>query len=119
MPDYGLFIGWHLPVRGRERASIQVFTEAMEYYGRLQQQGEIESVEPVLLESHGGDLGGFILLRGEREALSRLRTSDEFVRLLTRANLVVESLGVVGAYVGDAFQPQMERYQQQLDELAP
>jgi hypothetical protein len=119
MPDYGLFIGWHLPVRGRERASVQVFTEAMEYYSRLQQQGEIESVEPVFLEAHGGDLGGFILLRGEREALTRLRTSEEFVRMVLRANLVVESLGVVGAYVGDSFQAQMERYQQQLDELAP
>ena len=46
------------------RQAIKVFNEVFEYYSRLQQEGQIESFEPVLLEAHGGELGGFFLLRG-------------------------------------------------------
>lgn len=54
MADFGLFIGYGPPARGRERQSIKVFNEAMEYYTRLQQQGAIESFEAVMLQPHGG-----------------------------------------------------------------
>ena len=54
MADAGLFIGYGLPVRGRERQAVKVFGEALEYYARLQQQGEIESFETVFLNPHGG-----------------------------------------------------------------
>jgi len=37
-------------------------------------EGEIESFEMVLLEPHGGELGGFILLRGDQDKLARIRT---------------------------------------------
>ena len=43
------------------------------YYTKLQERGEIESFEAVLLEPHGGELGGFLLLRGEAEKLDRVR----------------------------------------------
>jgi len=77
-----------------------VFQEVIEYYTRLQQQGEIESFEPVALELHGGDLEGFILIRGEREKLDRLRRNDEFMRLIVRGSAVVEHLGIVSAMIG-------------------
>ena len=66
MADSGLFIGFGAPVRGRERQAIKVFNEAFEYYSRLQQDGEIDSFEPVLLQPHGGELDGFFLLRVTR-----------------------------------------------------
>src|SRR5215468_2696826 len=97
MADSGLFVGFGLPVRGRERLATKVFGEAVEYYSRLQQQGEIESFEPVLLEAHGGELGGFFLLRGEQDKLARIRSSEEFERHTVRGQLIVENLGVVGA----------------------
>jgi hypothetical protein len=59
MAEAGLFVGFGLPVRGRERQAVKVFGEALEYYARLQQQGEIDSFETVFLEPHGGDLNGF------------------------------------------------------------
>src|SRR5215813_773863 len=100
MADSGLFVGFGLPVRGRERLATKVFGEAVEYYSRLQQQGEIESFEPVLLEAHGGELGGFFLLRGEQDKLARVRGSEEFARHTARGQLVAENLGVVGAMLG-------------------
>lgn len=89
----------------------------MEYYTRLQQQGEIESFEPVFLEPHGGDLGGFTLLRGDRDKLASIRTSDEFARLSLRANLIVEGFGVIGAMPGERIGTQMGLFTEQVEEL--
>jgi hypothetical protein len=117
MADAGLFIGWGAPVRGREAKGLEVFNEALAYYGRLQQEGAIESFEPVLLEPHGGDLEGFVLLRGDEGRLAQLRVDDEFVRLSTRAGLIIEGLGVVGASLGDGLQDSIATYQQAISEL--
>ena len=113
-----LFIGWGAGVPGRERQALQVFNEAMQYYAGLQQQGEIESFEPVALEPHGGDLAGFCLLRGERERLSRLRHSDEFRRLNARAALVVHNFGVVSADLGEQLRGAFATFQEQTGDLA-
>jgi hypothetical protein len=118
MADAGLFIGWGAAVRGREAKGLEVFNEALAYYGRLQQEGTIEGLEPVILEPHGGDLQGFILLRGNQEKLAKLRVDDEFVRLSTRAGLIVEGFGVAGAALGDGLQASIETYQQAIADLA-
>jgi hypothetical protein len=117
MADFGLFVGYGFPVRGRERQAAKVFNEAMEYYMRLQQQGEIESFEPVFLESHGGDLSGFTLLRGDRDKLASIRTSDEFARLSLRAELIVEGFGVIGAMLGESIGTQMGVFNEQVEDL--
>ena len=59
-------------VRGREAKSREVFNEEVEYWARLQQEGQIESFEVVLLSPHGGDLSGFALLRDSGESLDRI-----------------------------------------------
>jgi len=117
MADSGLFLGFGAPVRGREREAIKVFNEAFEYYARLQQEGEIESFEPVLLEPHGGELGGFFLLRGDQDKLARIRSSEEFERLTIRAQLITENLGIVSAYLGGRLMSQMSVFSEQVEEL--
>jgi hypothetical protein len=112
-----LFLGWGSPVRGRERKAQSVFQESVEYWGRLQGEGKIESMEVAFLSPHGGDLNGFAILRGEGEQLDEVRRSDEFQLMLTRANLIVESLGVVDGITGDELAAALERGQAQLDEL--
>jgi len=97
MADSGLFIGWGDIRTGRTAASNTVFAEALALWTALQAAGEIESFETVLLSAHGGDLGGFFLLRGDPERLGRLSMSPDFVRLIQRAGAVVEGLGVVPA----------------------
>jgi len=118
MADAGLFVGWDEPVRGREGQAVEVFNQALAYYARLQEEGEIESFEPVFLEPHGGDLGGFILLRGDAEKLAALRVSEEFNQLSTRASLNVEGFGVVGAALAERLQQQMSYYTEQIGTLA-
>ncbi len=101
MASAALFIGWGTPARGREQKALQLFNEAIQYYTRLQQQGTIENFEAVLLEPHGGDLQGFVLLRGEPDKLNGIRTSEEFLHLTTQATLALDNLGVVGAFIGE------------------
>jgi hypothetical protein len=117
MADFGLFIGFGYPVPGRERQAAMVFNEAIEYYARLQQQGEIESFEPVFLEPHGGELSGFTLVRGDRDKLTSIRTSDEFARLTIRAGLIVEQFGVVDANLGARIGTLMGVYNEQVEDL--
>lgn len=117
MADSGIFVGFGFAVRGREQQAIKVFNEAFEYYARLQQDGEIESFEPVLLEPHGGELGGFFLLRGDEDKLARIRSSEEFERLTLRAQLIVENIGIVSAFLGERLMSQMAVFSQQIEEL--
>ena len=117
MADAGLFIGWGAPVRGREAKGLEVFGEALAYYARLQQDGVIEGFETGILEPHGGDLQGFVLVRGSEEKLAQLRVDDEFVRLSTRAGLVVEGVGVIGVSLGDGLEQAIATYQEAISEL--
>jgi hypothetical protein len=116
--DAGLFIGWGAPVRGREAKGLEVFNEALAYYGRLQQEGVIAGFETAILEPHGGDLQGLVLIRGSEEKLAQLCVDDEFVRLSTRADLIVEGLGVIGAALGDGLEQAITTYQEAISELA-
>jgi hypothetical protein len=59
MAAAGLFVGWGAPITGREAKGLEVFNESVQYWGKLQQDGKIESFEVVLLTPHGGDLEGF------------------------------------------------------------
>lgn len=118
MAGEALFLGWGPVVRGREQTALQVFQETLTYYGKLQQEGQIESFEPVLVAPHGGDLAGFILLRGDRARLDELRSSEEFERMVVRAASVVDNVGVVNAYTGEALGEAMGRFQAASQELA-
>jgi hypothetical protein len=118
MADAGLFIGWGEVVRGRESEAAELFQETLGWYARLQEQGVIESFEPVFLEPHGGDLAGFIMIRGDAEKLSSLRVSDEFTQLSTRVGLIVDRLGVVGADMGGRLQRQVEYFTEQIASFA-
>ncbi len=117
MAGDALFLGWGPVVRGRELKALEVFQETLAYYGTLQQDGRIDSFEPVLLAPHGGDLAGFILLRGSRASLDEIRSSDEFLRLVARAASIVDDVGVIDAYTGDALARQMGIFQAVSEEL--
>jgi transposase InsO family protein len=99
------------------KQATEWFLKAMDYWENLQQRGEIESVEAVLLEPHGGGLSGFILVRGGRDKLASIRTSDEFVRRVIRAGLTVERFGVVGATIGRQILTLIGVYEKELGEL--
>jgi hypothetical protein len=113
-----LFIGWGPVVRGREQTAIKVFQETIEFHGKLQQDGKIDGFDAHLIAPHGGDLAGFIMLHGERSKLDDVRNSEDFERLITRAGSVVDQVGVLNAYSGEALGQTMGRFQAASAELA-
>jgi hypothetical protein len=117
MADAGLFIGWGEVARGREKYSLQVFNEALQYYAGLEQDGKIESSEVVLLEPHGGDLQGFILVRGSEEQMSTLRADEEFGRQIQRAIFVVDRVGVVSAALGAGLESVISTFGEEAEKL--
>jgi hypothetical protein len=117
MAEAGLFIGWGQVVRDREERALEVFNETMQYYASLEQDGRIESWEVVLLEPHGGDLAGFVLLRGTTDQMNSVRSDEEFERRTTRADLIVEGLGTVGALVEEGIARGMGIYQEEIGAL--
>ena len=117
MADAALFIGWGQVVRGREKRALQVFNESVEYWGGLQGDGKIEDFEVVILTPHGGDLQGFALLRGSEDQVAALRADEEFQRRVTRADLIIESQGVVDAAIGEGLARGLAQYQAEIDDL--
>jgi hypothetical protein len=118
MADDALFIGWGEVVRGRETKAVDVFNETIQYYGQLQQDGKIEGFEAYFLAPHGGDLGGFVLLHGERAQLDEIVRSEEFERLQTRSAMIVDGTGTVPAVTGEALARGMGHFQEAAQDLA-
>jgi hypothetical protein len=105
--DSALFIGWGATNGGRERKSVELFAHSLRYLTGLVEQGRVFSVEPFFLEPHGGDLEGFFIVRGDRDELNKIRYEDDFQRLSVRAQVVVNSFGVVGAITGEQLNKHM------------
>ncbi len=118
MADAGLFIGWGQVVRGREDRALDVFNETIELYGQMQSDGRIESFEVCLLQPHGGELGGFELIRGSEEQIDALRRSEDFERINTKASLVVDDLGIVDMLIGEGLGRAMAIYQEEISVVA-
>ena len=114
MADAGLFIGWGDVVRGREDRALDVFNETIEFYGQLQSDGRLEDFEVALLEPHGGELQGYAMLRGSEDQIAALRRDEDFERLMTKASLIVDNLGFIGAAIGASLARAISIYQEEL-----
>jgi hypothetical protein len=111
MADSVLFISWGESIHGREERGLEVFNEAIGLYGRLQQEGRIESFDVVLLAPNG-ELGGYIELRGSAEQLDAVRQDDDYRRVLTAATLVVQHMRVIDGSTGEGIAREMALYQE-------
>lgn len=117
MAEAALFIGWGLPARGQEKAALDVFTESLQYWGRLKEEGQIESFDVAVLVPHGTGLRGFVLLRGTAQQLDSLGRSKEFRTLVNRVNLRVDQLEITDAYVDEGLAEAMSEYQDEVGRL--
>lgn len=102
------FFAWNRSIPGRERLSAEHFQEFFQYLGKEQQSGRIQSFEPVFLDTHGGDLNGFFLIRADSAKLDALVASPEFIRHRTRAMLHLEGSGLVRGVSGDLVMERMK-----------
>jgi hypothetical protein len=108
--DYVLFVGWNRAVAGREKAALELFRYALAYFNEVKAAGQVASFEPVLLGAHGGDLNGFILIKGEEAKLDAVQHSEKFQDLITKVALNVEGVGVIRGWSGESMMNQVQRY---------
>jgi hypothetical protein len=101
MADRVIFMGWNRAVVGREKQAMQLFQKSMAYYSKLKTAGKIESFEAVLLMPHGGDLNGFVLIRGDAKKLGEIHDEAAAVELRIEANYCLDGYGVVFGYTGE------------------
>jgi len=111
MSEHCLFIGWNRPYAGRDNVAMETYQGFVNWLGKQQQVGTVESCEPVVLDPIGTNMNGFIMVRGTRAALDKMRMTNEFQDYMTRANYALEGFCITPGYTGQALQDMMNRYQ--------
>jgi hypothetical protein len=96
-----ILFGWNRSIPGREKVSAQHFEEFVKLLGGLQQKGAIQGFETVFLDSHGGDLNGFFLIKGDPAKLDALISTTEWITHMTRASHHLDRAGVVRGVTGN------------------
>lgn len=116
MADRALFVSWGENVPGREEHGLEVFNEAVGFYGRCQEEGRIESFDVVLMPATG-DVDGYMVLKGSAEQLAALRDDDEYLRILTEASTIVSKLRVAEGFCGNEIARMMEIYREAISKV--
>ena len=116
MADRVLFITWGMTARGREERGLEVFNEAVGYYGRKQQEGGIEGFDVCLMEPNG-TLDGYIQVRGSAEQLAALRMEEEFRRNMADAALIVDDLRICEGVINEGIEREMAIYQEAIGKV--
>jgi hypothetical protein len=106
MADRVLFVGWGTPVRGREERALEVFNESVGLYGRMQQDGRIESFDVTLLGPNS-ILNGYAELKGDVAQIQAVEEDEEFQRVMTDAALIVDDLNIMAGYTNAGVAGQM------------
>jgi hypothetical protein len=113
MEKGALFVGWGSIITVREKVAPAVLNEAMNYLHGLKNEGKLDSIDVVLLEPHGGELEGFVLIKGDKTELANLRVSNDFVKMIVGVQLVHTKVGVVWAYSGAEMQSLFKMWDEQ------
>ena len=99
MVEAALCTAWEDPIPGREKQALNVYNEAMQYWAGLQQEEKIERFDVTVLALSGGDMAGFLVVRGTSKQIDSVRRSKEFQQNIARGQLVASHLKVASAYV--------------------
>jgi hypothetical protein len=108
MSSNAIFFAWNRSLPGRERISAEHFNEFVSYVGGLQKAGSIQSFEVVFLNTHGGDMNGFFLIRGDSARLDQVMGSDDWNRHMMRAQLHLDGAGAVRGVTGEPVMKRMD-----------
>ena len=105
-----VMIRWGNPMPGREGKSLDVFMEALGWFGKQKAAGKIADVHTYITTT--GDMhtfGGFLTLEGEVAQLRALLDTEEYQTLLLKARHLAEHVEVVHCVGGTELQKQIER----------
>lgn len=118
MAEAALCTTWGNTLPGREKRALEVYNEVLQYWGRLQKEGRIERFDVAVLGPTGGDLGGFILVRGTAQQIDSVRRTDEYLELIQHVQMIVDRFRITDAFVDEGLAQVMGQYQKVVAELA-
>lgn len=107
MDRNAIFFAWNRSIPGREQTSSQHFEEFVGYLTGQAQAGAIQGFDVMFLDTHGGDLNGFFLIKADSARLDALQSTSEWLEHLTRAALHLEGSGAVRGVTGDMVMERM------------
>lgn len=117
--DIGVLIRYGRIVPGREELAVDLFTEAVEFFGEKLSEGAITFFEPFMFRTADYEAEtGFMLFKGPAEKIYTLMDEEAYLHLITKATLVVEHFKVDLLTVDDRIQAQLERFSKVRTELA-
>ncbi|MCB9761280.1 MAG: hypothetical protein H6739_15670 [Alphaproteobacteria bacterium] len=111
MNDSGIFMGWTRTAPGEGAKAMQLYKHLDTYLRTLHAEGRIDRYDMVILGPNGGGVGGFVLIKGNREKLDTLRSSPEFREITVRGNTSLLGFSVVRAHFGDEVRQILGAYQ--------
>ena len=116
MADRVLMFSWGTPVRGREERALEVFNESVGVYGRMQEEGRIESFDVTLLQPNGR-MNGYAQLHGSQEQIDAVAASDDFQRLVVDAQMIVDDVCICRGVTNQGVAEQIGLYQEAISKV--
>jgi hypothetical protein len=117
MANAAIVIFWGSPIPGREQKALQFFKEATQFWADKKDKGEVESIDAVEFDHFSADLRGLMIIRGDRDKLTKLARSDEVVSMGYRSELLSTNYMTATGVVGELMQGRMASYAKQVAEL--
>lgn len=118
MAQRAIVFSWGSSVSGREAMGLGVFSAALQYFGGLKQQGQIEDLRVYLTEA--GDVGmnaGHLVVEGSNAQINAVTERVDYQLLVTKAAHVVTNLRVTLSATGDQVPNKIEQLQAARKEL--
>ena len=116
MADRMLMISWGRTIPGREVRALEVFNESLGLYGRMQQEGRVESFEVTLMQPNGL-MAGAVMLKGSVGQIAAVRDDAEFRRVCTAAVLIVEDFAITDGYCDQGVADQIGLFQEAISQV--
>jgi hypothetical protein len=114
MDRNAIFFAWNRSIPGREQLSGAHFEDFVAYLTEQAQNGVIQGFDVMFLDTHGGDMNGFFLIRGEGAKLDGLMATADWTEHMTRASLHLQGAGAVRGVTGESVAQRMELWNNSL-----
>lgn len=116
--ESGIRVAWGSIRAGREKEALELFQDAMTYYGKKMADGKITYFEPFFLGTGDQSLEiGFFIVKGPVAEIFKILEDETYLMLNTKAFNVLDHFRVDMLTVGEGIEAQLKRYEASLKVL--
>ena len=113
--DGGIRVAWGKVRDGREKQALELFQDAVTYYGKKMADGKVTYFEPFfLLTGDQSENTGFFIVKAPIAEIFTILDEEEFKQLNTRAYSLLDHFRIDLLTVGEGIEAQLKRYEKSL-----